>query len=130
VAGRLSRAGEVAVEWAARNRVVFDHDKSEAMLFSRKRRVPTAMIKVGEREIGFNKEATRWLGIWLDSYLTLREHQKTMAKKARKAMTGLRRLKGQMGLTSANCRKVMMACVQAVAMYGSELWWRGDKKGN
>jgi len=126
VAGRLSRVGEVAIEWAARNGVVFDHDKSEAMLFSRKRRVPTATIKVGEREIGFNKKATRWLGIWLDSHLTLKEHQKTMAKKARKAMARLRRLMGQMGLTSANCRKVMIACVQAVALYGSELWWRGE----
>jgi len=49
-----------------------------------------------------------------------------MAKKARKAMARLWRLVGQMGLTSANCRKVMIACVQAVALYGSELWWQGE----
>ena len=30
-----------------------------------------------------------------------------------------------MGLTSANCRKIMTACVQSVAMYGNELWWQG-----
>jgi len=33
-----------------------------------------------------------------------------------------------MGLTSANCRKVMTACMQSVAMYGSELWWQGEGK--
>jgi len=49
-----------------------------------------------------------------------------MAKKARMAKGRLQRLMGQMGLTSANCRKVMIACVQAMAMYGSELWWKGE----
>jgi len=39
----------------------------------------------------------------------------------------LRRLTGQMGLSPANCRKVMTACIQSVAMFGSELWWKGDR---
>jgi hypothetical protein len=29
-----------------------------------------------------------------------------------------------MGLSLTNCRKVMTACVQSVALYGSELWWK------
>jgi len=41
-------------------------------------------------------------------------------------MALLRHLTGQMGLSPANCRKVMMACIQSVAMFGSELWWKGD----
>jgi len=32
-----------------------------------------------------------------------------------------------MGLTLANCREVITACVQSVAMFGSELWWKGDQ---
>jgi hypothetical protein len=62
----------------------------------------------------------------LDSQLTLRDHQRAMLKMGRNSMNRLRRLMGQMGLTSANCRKVMTACVQAVAMYGAELWCRGE----
>jgi len=31
-----------------------------------------------------------------------------------------------MGLSPANCRKVMMACIQSVAMFRSELWWKAD----
>ena len=42
-------------------------------------------------------------------------------------MGRLRRLTGQMGLSPANCRKVMTACIQSVAMFGSELWWKGDR---
>jgi len=42
-------------------------------------------------------------------------------------MERLRWLTGQMGLSPANCRKVMIACIQSVAMFGSELWWKGDR---
>jgi len=64
--------------------------------------------------------------VWLDSQLTLRDHHATRLKQGQKAMTRLRRLTGQMGLSPANCRKVMTACIQSVAMFGSELWWKGD----
>jgi len=43
-------------------------------------------------------------------------------------MAILRRLTtGQMGLSLANCRDVMMACTQSVDMFGAELWWKGDR---
>jgi len=43
-------------------------------------------------------------------------------KKGRNALARLRRLAGQMGLSPANSRKVMAACMQLVAMYRNELW--------
>jgi len=97
----------------------------EAVLFSGKRTPPTATITSADREVEWNRSATRWLGVWLDSHLTLKAHQETMRKKGRNALMRLRRLTGQMGFTSGNCRKVMSACVQAVAMYGTEPWWKG-----
>jgi len=33
---------------------------------------------------------------------------------------------GQMGLSPANCRKAMTACVQSATMFGAELWWKGN----
>ena len=82
---------------------------------------------VGGNSVLFNKETTRWLEVWLDSQLTLREHHAARLKQGHKAMTRLRRPIGRMGLSPANCRKVMTACVQSVAMFGSELWWKGDQ---
>jgi len=125
VAGKLSEAAAAATEWAARSGIAFDHDKMEAALFHKKRTAPKATVAVGDRKVPFNKEATRWLGVWLDSQLTLKEHHATRMKHGRKAMTQLCRLTGQMGLSPANCRKVMTACVQSVAMFGAELWWKG-----
>jgi len=83
-------------------------------------------VVVGDSKVPFNKEATRWLGVWLDSHLTLKEHHAVRMKSGRKAMTRLHRLTGQMGLSPANCRTAMTACVQSAAMFGAELWWRGD----
>jgi len=116
------------MEWAAGNGVAFDHGKTEAALFWRKKRKETeteAKVKVGDKEIPFNKEATRWLGVWLDSQLTLKEHHATRLKSGRNAMTRLHRLTGKMGLFPMNCRRIMTACVQSVTMFGAELWWKG-----
>jgi len=126
VAAKLSAAAAASIDWAAANGVAFDYDKMEAALFHKKRTASTATVAVGANEVPFNKEATRWLGIWLDAQLSLKEHHATRMKEGSKAMTRLRRLTGQMGLSSANCRKVMTACVQSTTMFGAELWWKGD----
>jgi len=47
-------------------------------------------------------------------------------KEGSKVMTRLQWLTGQMGLSPANCRKVMTACVQSTTIFGAELWWKGD----
>ena len=124
----MSEAAAASIDWAAQNGAAFDHGKTEAALFSRRKKAdPEAVVAVGEHTVPFNKEATRWLGVWLDSQLTLKEHHATRTKNGRNALTRLRRLAGQLGLAPANCRKVMTACIQSVAMFGSELWWKGDQ---
>jgi len=128
VAGKLSLAAAAAIEWAGKNVVAFDHRKTEVVIFWRKKRKDTqteAQVKVGDKEIPFNWAATRWLGVWLDSQLTLKEHHATRLKSGRNAMNWLKRLTEQMELSPANCRRVMSACVQSVAMFGAELWWKG-----
>jgi len=127
VAANLSRAAEAAISWAEKNGVDFDQGKTEAAIFRKKKTTPTATVTVGNSAVPFNKEATRWLGIWLDSQLILKTHHATRLKEGRNAMIRLRRLAGRMGLAPVNCRKVMTACVQSVAMFGAELWWKGDK---
>jgi len=71
VAEKLTRVREVTCKWGEKNGVTFEPGKSKAILFSRKRKAPTTSIRLGGRKIPFSKEMTRWLGIWLDSHLTL-----------------------------------------------------------
>jgi hypothetical protein len=104
VAGKLSEAAAASLEWTANHGVVFDHGKT-----------------VGDKEISFNKVATCWLGVWLDSQLTLKEHRAVRLESGRNTITRLRRLTGLMGLSPVNCRKFMTSCTQSVAMFGAEL---------
>ena len=39
----------------------------------------------------------------------------------------LRRLARNMSLSPANCKKAMTAYIQAVAVFGSGLWWKSDQ---
>jgi len=105
--------------------VAFDHGKAEAAIFRRRKTPPTTTAKVGANTVPFNKEGTLWLGVWLDSQLTLRDHYAIRLKNRKNAMARLRRLARQMRLSPANCRKVTTARTQSVTMFGSELWWKG-----
>jgi len=128
VAAKLTEAASASIDWAAQNGVAFDHGKTETAIFRKAKTTPTATVTVGSNIAPFNKEATRWLGIWLGSQLTLKEHHSTRLKDGRNAMTRLKRLTGQIGLSPENFRKVMTACIQSVAMFGAELWWEGTEK--
>lgn len=55
--------------------------------------------------------ATRWLGVWLDSKLTLKESHAIQPKK------GLRRLTGQMGLSLVNCLKLIVSSLWLICRY-------------
>jgi len=80
VATKLSEAAAAAIAWARDNGVAFDHGKTEAAIFQRMRRAPTATVTVGPNEVPFNREATRWLGVWPDSQLTFKSHHATRMK--------------------------------------------------
>ena len=133
VCEKLQKAGEVAIQWGHENAVQFDAEKTEAMLFTRKRgrelreQTERARITVEGHEVSFHKEATRWLGIWLDTGLTLKDHYQTCLRKARSAEARLRTISQRHGLAPGLVRRIQIAAIQAVAFYGSELWWRGQK---
>jgi hypothetical protein len=118
-----------SITWARENAVAFDSGKTEALLLTKSRKkFPRMQISVDGHRISYNKEATRWLGVWLDSQLTLKEHHHNRLGKARKAEARVRTLVGKLGLTPADVRKIQVAAVQAVALYGAELWWDRQKE--
>jgi len=127
VAAKLSKAATAATGWAARDGVAFHLGKTEVAIFLKKRTTSKVTVEVGESKDPFNKEATRWLGVWLDSRLTLKEHHAVRMKSGRKAMMQLRKLAAQMGLGPANCRKasgkifrVRTQALRSDAPYASE----------
>jgi retron-type reverse transcriptase len=59
----LTNAGEQAIAWGLLNNVKFDVEKTEAVLFTKKRKIRQNLInyniKIQSHNIKFNKEATR-----------------------------------------------------------------------
>ncbi|KAJ5453717.1 uncharacterized protein N7458_004673 [Penicillium daleae] len=130
---KLQEAARVAIDWGESNLVQFEAKKTEAVLFTRKRgqklrsQIQRARIIVGSHSVSFNPEATRWLGIWLDTGLTLKVHYQTRLRKARNAESRVRSLCRIQGLAPGLVHRIQVAAVQSVALYGAELWWRGQK---
>jgi len=136
VVEKLEACAAESIEWVSRRDLQFDTAKTEAALFTRKRGHKkhlrpklTAKIKVGDGFVRFNKQATRWLGVWMDAHLMFKEYHNRCMKKARAAEARLRVLTKMHGIIPERIRAVQIACVQAVALYGSELWWDPRKIG-
>jgi len=115
---RQERCSTETTIWAKKNTCQFDIEKTEAMLFTRqsKDKEPkmNARVRVGSHEVSYNKEATRWLGVWLDDMLTLNDHMKKTLAKARRAQNRVRSLMVKKGLSSEGCKRIQVAAVQAV----------------
>ncbi|KAI9034952.1 ribonuclease H family protein [Aspergillus affinis] len=113
--------------------VQFDTGKTEAVLLTRKHgrvlkgQIQRARMKLGGQLVPFNPEATRWLGVWLDSGLDLKAHYQTCMRKARAAEARVLRLCQSHGLAPGLARQVQVATVQSIALYGAELWWQGQR---
>ena len=126
----LERWAAKSIEWASRRGLQFDTAKTEAALFTRtrghrKHHQPklTAKIRDGSRSIRFKAQATCLLGVWMNAHLTFKEHHNRCMKKARPAEARLRSLTKTYSVVPEIVRAVPVACVQAVALYGNELWW-------
>ena len=132
----LERCAAKSIEWASRRGLQFDTAKTEAALFMRRRGhrkhywlKQTAKIRVRNGIILFNTQATCWLGGWMDAHLTFKEQHNRCMKKARAAEAQLRTLTKTYGVFPESVRAVQAACVQVVALYGSELWWDPSEVG-
>ena len=117
------------LEWAEGNAVRFETSRTEAILFSRRQayRRCQALIRVGKQTVRFASEATRWLGIWLDSELRPVENRHRRIAKTRQAEARLRRIVSQHGVHPSSTRNLQMTIVQRTTLYGAELTWNGKK---
>ena len=129
---KLEHIARDAIQWGSDNKVGFEVSKTEVLVFSRRRKIlhaaKDAVVRIGEQTFAIKHEATRWLGFWLDSKLSFKTHfenRLASAKGVLQRVSSLSRSNG--GLCVSLMRRVVMAAVTSVAMYGSEIWWRGQK---
>ena len=131
VAKRLEQAGLSLIQKGEEHKICFEEKKTEAVLFTRRRRLNRSIrqtqIQLPNFACHFNEEATRWLGYWLDSKLSFQEHAKIRYQKAEKVLHALAGLSKKNGLPMSLLHKIQVAAVHSVALFGSEIWWNGQK---
>ena len=133
IAKALEKVAQTVIKWGNSNAVTYDIAKTEAAMFSKSHRqrlnkqIAKTDIKIGAESINFNKEATRWLGIWLDSQLKFTAHVNQKFRAARTAEIQIKGLTRTYGMAPGLVRRVQLAVAQSIALYGVELWWKGQK---
>ena len=131
VSSRLERGARLAIRWGERNAATFEIGKTEAILLSRNRRhwrdKARESVHVGDHRIGYNRGATRWLGVWIDSRLNFRENTERASARARKAEARLSSFMRRNGVPPLSARHLQEAIVGSTLMYGSEITWRGQR---
>jgi len=131
-AEHLERIAEDTMQWGPDNKVEFEVSKTEVLLFSRRRKVLRAagevVVRIGEQAFAIKQEATKWLGFWLDQKLLFKTHFENRMASAKGALQRVASLSnGNGGLSVSLMRRVVVAAVTSVALYGSEIWWRGQQ---
>jgi hypothetical protein len=129
---RLEHIARDAIQWGKDNRVEFEVSKTEVLVFSKRRKIlqaaKAAAVCIGQQTSTIKQEVTKWLGFWLDSKLSFKMHfenRMANAKGALQRVSSLSRSNG--GLSVSLMRRVVVAAVTSVVLYGSEIWWRGQK---
>jgi hypothetical protein len=124
----LERCAAKSILLASRQGLQFDSITTEAAQFSRRRGHKnhlrpklTAKIMVRDGFIQFNRQETRWVGVWMGVHLTLKEHHNQCMKKAGAAEARLRTLTKMHRVVPESVRAVQEEYIQAFPLYGSEL---------
>ena len=113
------------------NCMQFDMEKTELIHFHSKRffdlENKTYSVKIGESIIQ-PKSLVKWLGIWLDSKLTFKQHVEKKTTQALKLLNQIERLSNtERGLSFQAMRQLYIACISSVADYGVPVWWNNQK---
>ena len=113
------------------NCMQFDMEKTELIHFHSKRSFDLEneaySVKIGE-SIVQPKSLVKWLGIWLNSKLTFKQHVEKKITQALKILNQIERLSNiERELSFQAMRQLYIACISSVADYGVPVWWNNQK---
>lgn len=94
----LEKVAKEIIKWGRLNAVTYNTSKTEALLFSKSywqwlnKQLQDVKIQVDIKSIPLNKEATWWLGVWLDNQFKFISYINEKVKRARNIEIQIKRL--------------------------------------
>lgn len=123
MAGKMQRALDLVGEWCTSKSLRVNPNKTEMVLFTRKRRFIIKRPSIYGAELSFSSEV-RYLGVTLDSKLSWKSHITKQARKATVTFWACRRMFGQTwGLKPRMVRWIYTAILVPQLIYASLVWW-------
>lgn len=110
--------------WMRANRLRLAVEKSEIVIFPRGRR------RLGEVEFAhgpttiISKRQVKYLGVWVDEYLSFRYHTTQTTQKAEASLAALRRLTPNVGGPGSMKRRMLYGVMQSILTYAAPIWSR------
>lgn len=105
--------------------IQFDKDKIDFIHFSNPTKTIYPNFKLAPDNIVEHSKTVKWLGILFNNTLSFKQHILERIKKAKGAFFRLQRLTNtERGLSAFAVRQLYLACINSVATYGAELYWR------
>ena len=110
------------VNWGDSCKLRFNSEKTEVVLFTRKRKIPNNLLRFENKTLEFS-ESVKYLGVTLDSRLHWREHIENKISSAKRLIMGLSNITHK---ASGPCPKLMKwayeGIVKPMLTYGALVW--------
>ena len=122
----LEQISDYLIKKGEANHIIFNHDKTELIHFFPSQSIDLDdarfKVKIGEKEIKA-QESLKWLGIYIDSKLTFKEHVIKKTLEATRVFHQIERLSNtERGLSFQAMRQLYIACICSIADYGVPIW--------
>jgi len=108
-------------DWMQSRGLELAHQKSEAVVLSRRRAFVPPRLTVGGHLIPLRNEI-RYLGVILDKRLTFAAHASTVAAKATRSAAALSRLMPNIGGSAQWKRRLLASVVESQLLYAAPVW--------
>lgn len=125
---KTDEALRVVNRWLEEAGLCLAKEKTEAVFFTRKRRLPPPTISVNGHIVKFTR-AVKYLGIIIDDKLSFMRHTEDAAAKAARVAEDLARLMPNVGGPKTSRRRLYNDVVHSVLLYGAPVWAGAMKMG-
>lgn len=120
--GKGNAALGIVEKWLTNRKLELAPSKSEAVILTRKRKIKEIRFEVKGEPIT-PVGAIKYLGVWLDTKMSFKEHIRRVSEKVGKTTSALARLMPNIDGPKASKRRILISVVHSKILYAAPIWF-------